>query len=75
VKLGGLTDLRVALGGEAAVSERYACGLKRAAGCSGTRQFDIHRVVRWRQRHPEFKITDVYKDKRRRKAANVSGKL
>lgn len=70
MKLGDLTDLRVALGGVDAVTEKYACGLKRAAGCGGTRLFDIDRVVRWRQRHAGFKITDVYKDKRALRPAN-----
>lgn len=65
MRLGTLTTLRELLAGRDStgkllISEKYACGLKRAAGLNGTKLFDVDAVIKWRKENPSFKITDIY---------------
>lgn len=55
--LGNLNDLVKRLGN---VSLTYACALKKAAGYSGTRHFDIEAVVAWKRRNKGWTVTKVY---------------
>lgn len=50
MNLGGNKDLIVALGGK--VGRTYVSALKRAAGVSSLRRFDIDAVVQWRKENP-----------------------
>lgn len=68
MRLGDLTTLRELLAGRDAegdliIGETYACALKKAAGFSGTRWFDVEAVVAWLKKNPQWKSTDVYRHK------------
>jgi hypothetical protein len=64
MRLGTIATLQEALG---CGSKTYCCALKKAAGLHGTRLFDIDAALTWRKRNPQFKMTDVYPNKPRRK--------
>ena len=61
MKLGGLSALREALGGD--VGDTYLSALKKAAGIT-TRKFDVERAVEWLRNNPDFQVRDVFPDKR-----------
>ena len=65
MRLGGLEQLREALGGrdilgKLMVGRTYASALKQAAGMGDTRLIDVDAVVKWRKDHPTWKMTEVY---------------
>ena len=77
MRLGGLEQLREALGGRNAAGEltvglTYASALKQAAGMKGTRLFDVDAAIKWREEHPKWVMTEVYP--RKSPGCNRSGR-
>ena len=69
MRLGTIEDLRHALGGtrpgeEPRVGATYAAALKRAAGLTGTRLFDIDQAVKFKRRNPTWTMHGYNKSKK-----------
>jgi hypothetical protein len=54
MRIGDIKTLRQALGG--VVGRSYCFALKRAAGMTGSRYFDIDLVIKWRKNNPHWKM-------------------
>jgi hypothetical protein len=59
MRIGTVETLRQALGG--VVGRSYCFALKRAAGMTGSRYFDIDLVIKWLKKNPHWKMTMEYR--------------
>jgi len=56
MRLGGMKQLQV----ELSCSKNYASAIKCAAGVPGVRNFDLDRVLKFKDENPAWKMSDYY---------------